>query len=132
MALEAIADGASEVYDFAIDGQEPYQVDVRPMVREIVDDVERSQGAGTIAARFHNTLVSVISAVCARMREDTGIARVCLSGGCFQNARLLTGCLEVLRSRGFEVFFQQQIPCNDGGISLGQAAIASELLQRGA
>jgi hydrogenase maturation protein HypF len=127
MALEAIADGADEVYDFAIEGRKPVQVDMRPMVRQIVDDVQRGDPSGRISARFHNTLIAVVGQVCTRMRVETGLGRVCLSGGCFQNVRLLSGCLRTLRSDGFEVFFQQQVPTNDGGISLGQAAVACEL-----
>ncbi len=132
MALEAIADGADEVYDFAIEGRKPIQVDMRPMVHQIVDNLQRGEPASRISARFHNTLTAVVGQVCARMRMETGLRRVCLSGGCFQNVRLLSGCLRTLRSDGFEVFFQQQVPTNDGGIALGQAAIACELLRIGA
>ncbi|HEY4358542.1 MAG TPA: carbamoyltransferase HypF [Acidobacteriaceae bacterium] len=131
MALEAIADGADEAYDFTIEEREPLQVDMRRMVRQIVDDLQRGDAAGWIAARFHNTLVAVVVDVCSRMRRATGLSRVCLSGGCFQNVRLLCGCLYALRVDGFEVFFQQQVPANDGGIALGQAAIACEMLRRG-
>jgi hydrogenase maturation protein HypF len=131
MALETIAGADDHAYDFTLEGSRPLQVDLRRMVRQIVDDVERGVPANTISARFHNTLVAVIEKVCIRICGDTGNLRVCLSGGCFQNIRLLAGCLQALRAAGFEVFFQQQVPCNDGGIALGQAAIASELLQRG-
>jgi hydrogenase maturation protein HypF len=131
MALEMIAGADDQAYDFALEGALPFQVDMRCMVRQIVDDVERGVAASPISARFHNTLVAIVKKVCIRMREDTGHARVCLSGGCFQNVRLLRGCLQALRSAGFEVFFQQRVPCNDGGIAFGQAAIASKLLQRG-
>jgi hydrogenase maturation protein HypF len=130
MALEAIACSADEAYDFTIEGQAPLQVDMRRMVRQIVDDVKRSQPADAISARFHNTLVALIENVCQRMRRDTGLNRVCLGGGCFQNTRLLRGSLDTLRRSGFEVFFPQRIPCNDGGIALGQAAIACDLLRR--
>jgi hydrogenase maturation protein HypF len=63
------------------------------------------------------------------MRAELALTRVCLSGGCFQNARLLEGCLRTLRDDGFEVFSQRAVPANDGGISLGQAAIACEILR---
>jgi hydrogenase maturation protein HypF len=68
----------------------------------------------------------VASDLCGRMRRETGLNRICLSGGCFQNVRLLRGCLAALRSSGFEVFFHQQVPANDGGIALGQAAIGCD------
>ena len=133
MALEAIAaEGADDDkrYDFTIAGQNPAQVDMRPMVRQIVKDIERGTPARVISVRFHNTLVAVAADVCRRMRNDCGLSRVCLSGGCFQNLRLLRGCVETLRADNFEVFFQRQVPANDGGISLGQAAIACELIRR--
>jgi hydrogenase maturation protein HypF len=131
-ALEAIADSSSEAYEFAIAGTRPAQVDMRPTVRQIVEERQGGVPVSAIAARFHNTLVEVVGEVCVRMRQQTGLTRVCLSGGCFQNARLLGGCVHRLRSDAFEVFFQQQVPANDGGIALGQAAIASALLRRGA
>jgi hydrogenase maturation protein HypF len=63
------------------------------------------------------------------MRAELQLNRVCLSGGCFQNAVLLEGCLETLHTEGFEVFCHREVPTNDGGISLGQAAIACEQLR---
>lgn len=131
MALEAIAGGAEEAYEFLLEGYEPVQVDMRPMVRQIVDDAQHGEAADRISARFHNTLAQVVGDVCVRMRKATGHNRVCLSGGCFQNLRLLSGFLQILRSNAFNVFFQQQVPCNGGGIALGHAAIAHQLLRRG-
>jgi hydrogenase maturation protein HypF len=133
MMLEATADGwtgaAQPPYDFFVASGSPVEVDLRPMVRQIVEDVERGEAQAGIAARFHTTLVAVIAKICRRMRTELALTRVCLSGGCFQNARLLEGCLATLRNDGFEVFFQQAVPANDGGISLGQAAIACERLR---
>jgi hydrogenase maturation protein HypF len=131
VALEAIADSANEAYDFAIGGREPFQVDMRPMVLQIVDEVQRGVRTSHISARFHNTLIAVAGDMCDRMRAATGFSRVCLGGGCFQNARLLSGCVRTLRANGFEVFFPQQVPANDGGIAFGQAAIAAAMLRGG-
>ena len=133
--LEAAADEWSgdtgPAYSFALGGTAPVEVDLRPMIRQIVEDVERGEDRRRIAARFHTTLVEVIAAVCTRMRDELGLQRVCLSGGCFQNARLLEGTVVVLRERGFDIFFQREVPANDGGISVGQAAIACEMLRLG-
>jgi hydrogenase maturation protein HypF len=132
MELEAIAGPeTSERYDFDLDGASPIQVDLRPMVRQIVRDTQKGHSAAHIAARFHNTLVAVISSVCRRIRKERELSRVCLSGGCFQNVRLLHGAVAALQQDGFDVFFQRLIPCNDGGVSVGQAAIACELMARG-
>ena len=100
------------------------------MIRQIVAEVEAGESQSRLAARFHATLVAVIAEVCRRMRSDLQLNRVCLSGGCFQNALLLEGCLSSLRRDGFEVFTHREVPANDGGISLGQAAIACEQLRR--
>lgn len=132
MMLEAIADSGRTLdeapYEFALTGGAPVDIDLRAMIREIVSDLERGMLSPDIAVRFHATLVAVVTAVCRRMRSDLDLHRVCLSGGCFQNALLLAGCLESLKEAGFEVFFQREVPANDGGISLGQAAIACEVL----
>ena len=132
MMLEAAADAhpdSDDPYDFALAGASPVEVDLRPMIRQIVAGVEAGQLHTRIAARFHRTMVAVVLAVCRRMRTELQLNRVCLSGGCFQNALLLAGCLESLRDDGFEVFSHREVPANDGGISLGQAAIACERLR---
>jgi hydrogenase maturation protein HypF len=90
----------------------------------------RSRDAGRIAAKFHNTLAAVIAAVCERARKQEALNRVCLSGGTFQNMKLLGRAVALLGRAGFEVFLQEQVPPNDGGIALGQAAIAAEILRR--
>ena len=136
MMLEAAADAwagpPDPPYDFAITVATPIDVDLRPTIRAIVEDVRRGEPQPRISARFHTTLVAIIAAICRRMRADLTLDRVCLSGGCFQNARLLEGCVQSLRDDGFTVYFQQAVPANDGGIALGQAAIACEILRGGA
>lgn len=118
-------------YEFGLAGEGPLEVDLRAMVRAIVVDLEGRESTAVIATRFHNTLARVIVEVCGRMREASGLSRVCLSGGCFQNVKLLRGAVDGLRKAGFEVYFHSQVPANDGGISLGQAAIACERIRRG-
>jgi hydrogenase maturation protein HypF len=65
---------------------------------------------------------------CTRLRDECKLNRIALSGGCFQNTYILSGSIERLTGEGFEVFYPQMIPPNDGGLSLGQALIANELL----
>ena len=133
MMLEAAADsgsGLSEApYEFALAGADPIDVDLRPMIRQIVSALDRGTSTSEIAGRFHVTMVAVVTEVCRRMRDHLQLHRVCLSGGCFQNGLLVAGCLESLRAHGFEVFIQREVPANDGGISLGQVAIACEILR---
>jgi hydrogenase maturation protein HypF len=67
----------------------------------------------------------VIGRVCIRVRERTAVNAVALSGGVFQNARLLDDALATLEGHGFEVYSHRRVPANDGGLSLGQAAVAA-------
>src|ERR1019366_9874648 len=98
-------------------------IDFRAMMERIVR--ERT-APSVVAARFHNTLAEAIHEMCLRMRRESGLQRVCLSGGAFQNMRLLELTARALRGSGFELFLHRQVPPNDGGIALGQAAIAAE------
>jgi hydrogenase maturation protein HypF len=131
IALEnAAASGLADVYPFTIDQQVPAQIDLRPMIRATVEDLKGKRPAGEIATAFHNTLAQVIVEIAVRVRDREGLTRVCLSGGTFQNHLLLERAVQGLRERGLEVFLHASVPPNDGGISLGQAAIANELLRR--
>jgi hydrogenase maturation protein HypF len=131
IALEAVASPGDERYDFGIEDGESSIVDFRPMVAAVVDDLARGEEVGVISGRFHNTLSAAIVRVCERIRESDGLDRVCLSGGTFQNVLLLHRTVQDLRLRGFGVFLHSVVPPNDGGIALGQAAIANAVLQRG-
>ncbi len=132
ITLEAMAaKGVEQQYPFDIQDGEPAVVDFRPMIAEIVRSLSQGRPAGEISSCFHNTLSAAIVEVCCRMRESDGLNRVCLSGGTFQNVFLLRRTVAGLRSRGFGVFLHAMVPANDGGISLGQAVIANELLHRG-
>jgi hydrogenase maturation protein HypF len=113
-----------------MDGGEVRSIDLRPMIAGIVKDICAGEVAGKIAAAFHNTLSAAIVDACVRIGGSDGLDRVCLSGGSFQNLYLLGRTAAALRRRGFGVFLHTVVPANDGGISLGQAAIASELLRR--
>jgi hydrogenase maturation protein HypF len=127
----AAGDGEQERYPFEIDCTDPWQVDMRPAIKAIVHDVLESKRAESIAARFHNTVQAVIVEVCRRLRASEGLHRVCLTGGTFQNMRLLEGVIPALQACGFEVFWHHRVPPNDGGIALGQAVIANERIRRG-
>lgn len=123
MELEAAADTAERgAYPFDV-GQGV--VDPAPVVREIVREVRARVPIGTIAGRFHNGVAEMTREVCERIRSDTGLVRVALSGGVWQNMMLLLGTVERLRAAGFEVLLHRQVPANDGGLALGQAAVAA-------
>jgi hydrogenase maturation protein HypF len=105
--------------------QWPWRIDPAPMVRELVAAVgRRGTTAAELSARFHYTVVDMVRATCEAIRARTGIERVVLSGGVFQNELLLRGCHAALGGAGFWVYSHRLVPANDGGVSLGQAAVA--------
>lgn len=106
----------------------PVTIHMGPVIRQIFDDLERDVPSGIIAMRFHRTLAGISAEECLRIREETGLNRVVLSGGVFQNMLLFSLCLEKLKGCGFEVFTHSLVPSNDGGISLGQAVIAAHVM----
>jgi hydrogenase maturation protein HypF len=128
--LEAAASSASGMYPFVLTGGAPFQVDLRATIEAIVMEVRTAKPIAAISARFHRTMAGVVRDACLRIRESDGLNRVCLSGGTFQNLRLLRHTLDELRARQFEVFVHHRVPANDGGLSLGQAVVANAILRR--
>ena len=96
-------------------------LDWSPVIEGILSDLANGVNAGEIAATFHNSLLEMIIGVAMRQQ----IEQVVLSGGCFQNRRLLEGSVRRLQDAGFRPFWSQKIPSNDGGIALGQIAAAA-------
>ena len=95
------------------------------MIRAISADLEAGAPAGVVSAKFHNTVAGFLAAAAARARQLTGLGTVAVSGGCFAN-RYLSGRLESQLSQGgFEVLTHRHVPCNDGGVALGQAIVAA-------
>ncbi len=103
-------------------------VEVADLVRALTDDLVRRIPVPVLGARFHNALADVVAGVCGRQRDAHGLSTVALSGGVFQNALLVERCLERLEAAGFTVLTHRQVPPNDGGLSLGQAAVAAARL----
>ncbi len=94
------------------------------LVRAVVEDLRDNVPIGIIAARFNNTLAQMIAETCGIVRSRAGQNTVALSGGVFQNMLLLDRTVRTLNERDFRVLIHHNVPTNDGGISLGQAAIA--------
>lgn len=131
MALEACVQDRPDLpsYGYALEEKEPNQVqlDLRPLVREMVSGVRRGHDRREMATRFHLTLAEAFCAWACRAREVHGLQRVALGGGVFCNRYLTERLLDDLRSHGFHVLLGRKLPPNDGGISVGQAAIASRV-----
>jgi len=121
--LEALAaPGIADSYPYSVDDG---AIDFRETIRAIARDESSRE---VRSARFHNTVSAAVAETCRRIRARDGLNQVCLSGGTFQNVYLLSRTVQLLREEGFEVYTHAAVPPNDGGLSLGQAAIASRLL----
>jgi hydrogenase maturation protein HypF len=100
-------------------------VRLRDLLSAVIEDLRQGISKGMISVKFHNTVARMINEICRLIADETPMASgVALSGGVFQNRLLLRKTVSLLESSGFQVFTHRQVPCNDGGISLGQAVIA--------
>jgi hydrogenase maturation protein HypF len=97
-----------------------------PIIEGIVRDITGGVGPGKISARFHNTISMIILETVSRISNEYGIRKVALSGGTFQNRYLSERIEKQLVEVGFELLLPLQLPANDGGIALGQLAVASK------
>ncbi len=95
-------------------------------IRCIVEDIQLGIDKATISTKFHNTIISAIFESVNIIRQAESINKVVLSGGVFQNKYLLEGTTAMLLSTNFEVYSHASVPTNDGGIALGQLAVASK------
>ncbi len=127
IALEMIAAAGSHLspYPFRIEKVEGVrQVMLKELIQALLSDLSDHIDPAIISRRFHETVAEMIGKMASMLSEESGIKKVVLSGGCFQNRLLLDLTLPILQERGLSSFTHCQVPCNDGGISLGQAAIA--------
>jgi hydrogenase maturation protein HypF len=119
------AAGETGSYPFKVDQENGLEIiRVGDMFTTIIKDIEQGINKSAIAARFHNTVTEMILRLCQSISAETGLEKVALSGGVFQNRLLLRKVIAALEMAGFEVFTHRQVPCNDGGIALGQVVIA--------
>ena len=122
--LEAAAKDDGGTYPILLSGR-PLVFDWREMIRAIVQDRQQGTETGVIAARFMNTLVEMAVEMAKAAREETGLNRVCLSGGSFQNMYIMHRLPDRLREEGFTVYCHSRVSTNDEGIALGQLMIAN-------
>ncbi len=120
-----VSGGEQEAYAFEIGDRVFYAESV---IRAILADLKAGVGTGRIAARFHNGLADVVLQLAENIRSSQGLDVVALSGGVWQNMTLLSAASARLEAAGFSVLTHHQVPANDGGISLGQAAVAHHAL----
>ena len=117
MELEmAAVEDTGGVYEYGWDTDGAYRILAAPI--------------GEISSRFHRTLICLFTDLCVQIGKEQNMKRVVLSGGVFQNSILLTGLIRALEEKNFQVFSHQQVPTNDGGISLGQAVVAAAKVKK--
>jgi hydrogenase maturation protein HypF len=127
-AIAALTIDRARRYRFGTDGND---VDAGPVVRDIVDDLRDGAGIGAIAAGFHVAVAQLVADTAGALAEQTGLDRVALTGGVFQNALLLRLVRAALRARGLRVLTHRRVPPNDGGLALGQIAVAAHQARGG-
>ena len=159
--LEMMSRGGAEPYPYAVEGdvdaalssvyvdvallaahapgsapgtpRDPLVVRLAPLLGAVLDDAEQGREPGLVGSRLHATVAALVLDLSRRLRDATGIGRVALSGGVFQNRLLSAQCETALAADGFAVLASGLVPANDGGVALGQAAVAgyTELRRRG-
>lgn len=129
MALDSAANERGYPFDL-LEQTDAIVIGTRPLFQELVRDVILDLPLGIVSARFHNGLVRVFLKVANTLRDWRQLNRVCLSGGTFNNCYLTENLSTALRNAGFEVFTQAEVPCGDGGLSLGQALVAARKANR--
>jgi hydrogenase maturation protein HypF len=122
MRLEsAVESNIRDHYDYDLTGT----ISFTPAIRQIVSDVISGTRPGIIAARFHNTIAEASLEAIIKISNIKDIRKVILSGGSFQNKYLLETLESVLIKNNFAVYTHARVPCNDGGIALGQMVVAA-------
>ena len=129
MAIDS-SSSAERSYPLTITSEDgAWILQTHSMFDALLDDLRRDVRVADMSRRFHNGLIHAFADVAERLRDDTGLNRVCLSGGSFNNVYLSKGLESQLSTAGFEVFTQNEVPSGDGGLSLGQAMIAAHRTQ---
>ncbi|MGI1690582.1 carbamoyltransferase HypF [Thermoanaerobacter uzonensis] len=129
MELESLIIENDDFYDFDVYRDEEYIINPEMILHQLYEDYKNGIDKRIIATKFHNSIVEFTHYLALELRKEFGINKVVLSGGSFQNRYLLKKLLAKLTASGFEAYSNSKVPCNDGGISLGQAVIANRKLE---
>jgi hydrogenase maturation protein HypF len=128
MAAYDSTDSGAYPFDLIPDGSF-WQIGTLSLFQSMLRDLRRQVPVPDISRRFHTGLAALFVGLAEKIREQSSLNRVCLSGGCFNNVLLLQLMLDGLRANSFEVYFHSEVPTGDGGLSLGQALVAAHRLQ---
>ncbi len=131
MELEALIGDTSstDCYDYVIENEASFILNPKGIIEGILEDKNLGVSSKIISAKLHNSIINADSEICAKIREKENINEVALSGGVFQNTYVLENIIKKLQALGFIVYTHSVIPCNDGGVSLGQLIAANEILK---
>ncbi len=122
--LEGVA-AAGDHGAYAFGADPDLVLDPRPAVRELLADLAAATPVGVVSARFHAGVARATAGACATAASRAGVEQVVLSGGVFQNRRLVSETVALLEALDLRVLVPERVPPNDGGIAYGQAAIAA-------
>ncbi len=133
IALEAvIKKGVDDAYPVELtDSRGVWKIGYKSLLQGMIADIRIGVDKGVIAARFHNSVCDSLLALAQKARDVHGLSDAALSGGVFCNRYLANRLIDRLQTDGFRVLWKKSVPVNDGGLSLGQAAIASEMIEQG-
>jgi hydrogenase maturation protein HypF len=123
-AIAGEGEGAGYPFEIRPEGS-GWIIDTRPLFAAAVNDLNCAVPAGIVSRRFHEGLVDVLARTAKLICGKTGLDNICLSGGSFQNVFLLEHLKRRLEAEGLKVFTHSEVPCGDGGLSLGQALVAA-------
>jgi hydrogenase maturation protein HypF len=124
MLLEAAIN--KNIHDYYPFNYKDGVIDFSSVFRALIDDLIKNKHVDIISSKFHNTISEIVVYVCKEIFNKTGIDRIALSGGTFQNRYLLSQVENKLKRLKFKVYSNESVPSNDGGIALGQLAIAAK------
>jgi len=130
--LEAISEmDIEESYTYKVIKRDTYIIEPYEIIIHAIKDKKKGVSATIIASKFQNTIVNLTVSICTRIRDDSGINGVALSGGVFQNSFLLKKICCNLKQNNFEVYTHKELPSNDGGVAIGQIVVANEIIENG-
>jgi len=131
-APDKVGDFEGESYPFTIIEEQGVRVvRLAGLISSVARDVRAGVPVPIVSARFHHTVAQIITRMCRAIAGESGIKEVALSGGVFQNRLLLKLATSALKREGFRVLTHHLVPCNDGGVSLGQAVVANFAVKEG-